>query len=173
MKSHDCHVFLQRLLSVGICGYLLKNISKSLTELGSFLKKSLLTNIKNLSVETTGSRYYHHYLQAWYDISACFLWHNDSLDNTSTTRSICLLSLCNIYVQNRAHPEGSIVETYIDVESLIFCNHEIHKIYKTFATLEKARTSPPEEVAQDDWLRMCDKWEDEVYQVRLSYGNVV
>ncbi|KAB1215980.1 hypothetical protein CJ030_MR4G023612 [Morella rubra] len=52
-------------------------------------------------------------------------------------------------------------------------NHEIHKIYKTFATLEKARTNPPEEVAQDDWLRMCDKWEDEVYQSLCLKNSII
>ncbi|XP_026437833.1 uncharacterized protein LOC113336056 [Papaver somniferum] len=38
MKSHDCHVFLQRILPVALRGFLPKNISSALVELGVFLR---------------------------------------------------------------------------------------------------------------------------------------
>lgn len=39
MKSHDCHIFLQRLLPLAICGYLRKEVCQPLIELGSFFKE--------------------------------------------------------------------------------------------------------------------------------------
>jgi hypothetical protein len=39
MKSHDCHVFLQRLLPVAICGYLTTEIRTTLIELSNFFKQ--------------------------------------------------------------------------------------------------------------------------------------
>ncbi|KAL0313401.1 UNVERIFIED_CONTAM: hypothetical protein Sradi_5739400, partial [Sesamum radiatum] len=38
LKSHDCHVLLQRLISVGIRGYLNKDVTKALFELGEFFR---------------------------------------------------------------------------------------------------------------------------------------
>ena len=38
LKSHDCHVLLQRLLLVGMHGYLKKDILTSLFELGDYFQ---------------------------------------------------------------------------------------------------------------------------------------
>ena len=38
LKSHDCHILLQRLLPIGIRGYLLKDVYVALVELGTFFK---------------------------------------------------------------------------------------------------------------------------------------
>ncbi|XP_035540218.1 uncharacterized protein LOC118344206 [Juglans regia] len=39
LKSHDCHVFLQRLLPIAVGGYLRTNIALALTELSTFFKE--------------------------------------------------------------------------------------------------------------------------------------
>ena len=39
MKSHDCHVFLHRLLPLAIRGMLRKDLCQALTELSSFFKE--------------------------------------------------------------------------------------------------------------------------------------
>lgn len=39
MKSHDCHVILQRLLSIGVCGLIPKEIYTTLFELGNFFQQ--------------------------------------------------------------------------------------------------------------------------------------
>ena len=38
LKSHDCHVLLQRLLPVGTRGYLRKDVYSAIVELGNFFK---------------------------------------------------------------------------------------------------------------------------------------
>lgn len=39
MKSHDCHVLLQRVLPIGMRGFVNKEISTTLFELGSFFQE--------------------------------------------------------------------------------------------------------------------------------------
>jgi hypothetical protein len=46
MKSHDCHVFLQRLLPVAIHGYLKPEIQTTLTELSTFFKQLCARTLK-------------------------------------------------------------------------------------------------------------------------------
>ena len=47
MKSHDCHVFMQRLLQVAFCELLRQNVWKVLIELSMFFKDLTSTIIKN------------------------------------------------------------------------------------------------------------------------------
>ena len=47
MKSHDCHVFMQRLLSIAFCELLSQNVWKELIELSMFFKDLTTTIIKN------------------------------------------------------------------------------------------------------------------------------
>lgn len=39
LKSHDCHVLVQRLLPIGMHGYLNKDISIALFELGNYFQE--------------------------------------------------------------------------------------------------------------------------------------
>ena len=47
MMSHDCHVFMQRLLSIAFYELLPQNVWKTLTELNMFFKDLTSTIIKN------------------------------------------------------------------------------------------------------------------------------
>ena len=47
MMSHDCHVFMQRLLSIAFCELLPQNVWNTLTELNMFFKDLTSTIIKN------------------------------------------------------------------------------------------------------------------------------
>ena len=47
MKSHDCHVFMQRLLLIAFRELLPQNVWKALTELSMFFKDLTSTIIKN------------------------------------------------------------------------------------------------------------------------------
>ena len=39
LKSHDCHVLLQRLLAIGLRPYLKDNVLGPIAEMGSFFQK--------------------------------------------------------------------------------------------------------------------------------------
>ena len=49
LKSHDCHVLLQRLLPIALRGYLQKDVSKTLIEMGLFFKE-LTSKTLNIDV---------------------------------------------------------------------------------------------------------------------------
>ena len=51
LKSHDCHVLLQRLLPIGIRGYLKKEVSDALTKLGHFFKQLCCKTLKVEEIE--------------------------------------------------------------------------------------------------------------------------
>ena len=51
LKSHDCHVLLQQLLPIGIHGYLKKEVSDALIELGHFFKQLCCKTLKVEEVE--------------------------------------------------------------------------------------------------------------------------
>ena len=51
LKSHDCHVPLQRLLPIGIRGYLKKEMSNALIEFGHFFKQLCCNTLKVEEVE--------------------------------------------------------------------------------------------------------------------------
>lgn len=51
LKSHDCHVLLQRLIPVSIRGYLTKEVNEVLFELGDFFKELCSKTLKEADVE--------------------------------------------------------------------------------------------------------------------------
>ena len=59
MKSHDCHVFPQRLLPVAICGYLSKDVRVAITELSLFFQGFMFTYIEFECLEAFRRRYWH------------------------------------------------------------------------------------------------------------------
>ncbi|KAB1212872.1 hypothetical protein CJ030_MR5G010172 [Morella rubra] len=50
--------------------------------------------------------------------------------------------------------------------------YHLHKLYKSYATKEKAMAHPPEEVAMPIWEKCCDLWETEAYK-RISQRNTI
>lgn len=51
LKSHDCHVLLQRLIPIGVRGYLTKEVNEVLFELGDFFKELCSKTLKEADVE--------------------------------------------------------------------------------------------------------------------------
>ena len=51
LKTHDCHILLQRLLPAGVRGYLRKEVSQALFKLGDFFKKLCSKTLKIEDIE--------------------------------------------------------------------------------------------------------------------------
>ncbi|VVA32237.1 PREDICTED: transposon [Prunus dulcis] len=109
LKSHDCHVLLQRLLPVGIRLYLPKRLEVDIVFILCKLEKI--------------------FPRAFFDVMvylAVYLPHEAKL--VGPVGYQCMYSIERMlgklrgYVRNRARPEGSIVEGYISNESLTFCS---------------------------------------------------
>ncbi|KAB1209490.1 hypothetical protein CJ030_MR6G028231 [Morella rubra] len=43
-------------------------------------------------------------------------------------------------------------------------HYELHEIYKSFLTSEEARQNPPEDLAAQVWIQLCDHWESEAHK---------
>ncbi|XP_042979992.1 uncharacterized protein LOC122310182 [Carya illinoinensis] len=151
MKSHDSHIFMQRLLPVVISGYLTSDVRQALTELSSFFKK-LCARALNIDVL--------HRLQtdislilcklemifppAFFDIMvhlAIHLPQEALLAGPVQYRWMYpferYLGKFKRYVKNMTRPEGSIAEAYIHVECLTFCSMYLHDIETTFTREER------------------------------------
>ncbi|KAI5335470.1 hypothetical protein L3X38_025603 [Prunus dulcis] len=114
LKSHDCHVLLQRLLPVGIQLYLPKRLEVDIVFILCKLEKI--------------------FPPAFFDVMVYLvvhLPHEAKLVGSVGYR--CMYSIERMlgklrgYVRNRAWPEGSIVKGYISNESLTFCSMYLYK----------------------------------------------
>ncbi|XP_075654732.1 uncharacterized protein LOC142624887 [Castanea sativa] len=127
LKSHDCHVLLQRILPIGLRGFAHKDISLVLFELGSFfqdlcsrtLKRSELGKLKERIVLIL-CKLERFFPPAFFDVMvhlAVHLPREAILGGPVQYRWMYPierhLEKLKRYISNRARPEGSIVEAYI------------------------------------------------------------
>ncbi|KAG8365833.1 hypothetical protein BUALT_Bualt17G0013000 [Buddleja alternifolia] len=57
LKTHDCHVLLQRLIPAGIRGYLRKDVTEALFELGEFFRTLCSKTLKEIRSSRVGRNY--------------------------------------------------------------------------------------------------------------------
>ncbi|XP_026452382.1 uncharacterized protein LOC113352830 [Papaver somniferum] len=146
MKSHDCHVFLQRILPVALRGFLPKNISSALVELGVFLKELCSKTLRlevlekmEKDVSVLLCKLEQIFPPAFFDIMVhliVHLPHEAILGGPVQYRWMYpierYLRTLKQYVRNKARPEGSIAEAYINNECLTFCSMYLHGIETRF-----------------------------------------
>ncbi|XP_012829657.1 PREDICTED: uncharacterized protein LOC105950835 [Erythranthe guttata] len=127
LKSHDCHVLLQRLLPVGLRGYLHKDILGVITELASFFRQlcsrklniAVLDDLEN-KIPVILSKLEMIFPPAFFDVMIHLAVHLAQEAKTGgPVHYIWMypieryLSSLKGMVRNRARPEGSIAEAYI------------------------------------------------------------
>ncbi|CAL2256785.1 unnamed protein product [Prunus armeniaca] len=101
LKSHDCHVFMQRLLPVGI-----RHLVKPIILLSRFFSQLTAKTLRKTDM-----------FQLRHDI----------------VQVLCkLLGELKKSVRNRAKPEGSIVEAWVQYESLTFCGMYLKDVETVF-----------------------------------------
>ncbi|KAL0448686.1 UNVERIFIED_CONTAM: hypothetical protein Slati_1425000 [Sesamum latifolium] len=134
LKSHDCHVLLQRLISVGIRGYLNKDVTESLFELGEFFRILCSKTLKVEDIEKIERniplilcKLEKIFSPAFFDVMvhlAVHLPQEAKIAGPVHSRWMYpierFLKSLKGYVHNKAHPEGSIAEGYIIKECLTF-----------------------------------------------------
>ncbi|CAH9079402.1 unnamed protein product [Cuscuta epithymum] len=146
MKSHDCHVLLQRLLPVGIRGSLKKEVTDVLAELGNFFQLLCCKKLKKSDLEKMGAdiclilcKLEMIYPPSFFDVMVhlCIHLPYEALIGGPVQfrwmypieRFLCGLKQS---VRNKAHPEGSIAEAYIAKESLTFCSMYLRGVETRF-----------------------------------------
>ncbi|WMV33085.1 hypothetical protein MTR67_026470 [Solanum verrucosum] len=136
LKSHDYHVLLQRVLPIALRGFLNKDVSLALIELGHFFQRLccktlrkddleqlerdiiiILCNLEMIFPPTFFDVMVHLAVhlprEAMYGGPVQYRWMY------KIERFLCKLKR---YVRNKARPEGSIAEGYIIDECLTFCS---------------------------------------------------
>ncbi|RVX00750.1 hypothetical protein CK203_026403 [Vitis vinifera] len=146
LKSHDCHVLLQRLLPIGIRKFLRKDISTTLIELSCFFQKLCAKSLRIQDLEILEHdivlilcKLERIFPPAFFDVMVHLLVH---LPHEAKLAGLVglrwmypierILSTYKSYVRNKAYPEGSIAEAYIVNESLTFCSQYLLGIETKF-----------------------------------------
>ncbi|XP_028060576.1 uncharacterized protein LOC114264176 [Camellia sinensis] len=136
LKSHDSHVLIQRLLPIGMRGYLNKEIGTTLFELGNFFKQLCSKTLRRSDLHKLDEQIVlilckleMLFPPAFFDVMvhlAIHLPREAMLGGPVQYRWMYpierLLGRLKGFVANKAHPEGSIAEAYISKECTTFCS---------------------------------------------------
>ncbi|KAI5328469.1 hypothetical protein L3X38_027866 [Prunus dulcis] len=152
LKSHDCHVFMQRLLPVGIRHLLPEDVVKPIMLLSRFFSQLTAKTLRKIDI-----------FQLRYDIVQVLCKFEMIFPPAFFTKEALLAGPVNyrwMYpierllrelkksVRNRAKPEGSIIEAWVQYESLTF--RGITAFYKIINMHAKTR-----QVKRLPELRIC------------------
>ncbi|XP_035549023.1 uncharacterized protein LOC108993538 isoform X1 [Juglans regia] len=151
LKSHDCHVFMQRLLPIAVGGYLRSDIALALIELSTFFKElcARTLDVNRLSqlqtdIITILCKLEMIFPPSFFDIMvhlAVHLPREAILGGPVQYRWMYpferYLGKFKRYVKNKARPEGSIAEAYIHTECLTFCSMYLQDIETKFTRMDR------------------------------------
>ncbi|KAH0754685.1 hypothetical protein KY290_024955 [Solanum tuberosum] len=146
LKSHDYHVLLQRLLPIAIRGFVNKDVSLALIELGHFFQRLCCKTLKRHDLEQLERdiviilcKLEIIFPPAFFDIMVHLDVHlpREAMYGGPVQyrwmykieRFLCKLKR---YVRNKARPDGSIAEGYIIDECLTFCSMYLTNIETRF-----------------------------------------
>ncbi|XP_073133332.1 uncharacterized protein [Henckelia pumila] len=151
LKSHDCHVLLQRLLPAGIRPYLNKEVRETIIELCNFFQQicAKTLNVSDLellekNVVLILCKLERIFPPAFFDIMVHLIIHLPR--ETMMGGPVFFIWMYAIeramgiykqYVHNRACPEESIVEAYIVNDTLNFCLMYFRDIETRYNRLER------------------------------------
>lgn len=146
LKTHDCHILLQRILPAGMRGFLDDDIYQAIAELGKFFRELCSKNL-NIDVLTRMKgeipiilcKLEKIFPPAFFDVMVHLAVH---LPEEAILRGPVhfgwmypierRLYTLKRYVRNMARPEGSIAEAYIAEESLTFCSKYLDDVETRF-----------------------------------------
>lgn len=163
MKSHDCHVFLQRLLPIAVADYLPEPIWHTLAELSMFFRKLcspmiLVSEMALLeaSIVQTICKLEKIFSPSFFDSMEHLMMH------LPYEAKVCgpvqytwmypferRMKVLKQYVKNPALPEGCIARAYLYSEITNFCDRYFAQEIEHFMT-STARNEVPYPIHQDD-----------------------
>ncbi|KAF7114861.1 hypothetical protein RHSIM_RhsimUnG0074200 [Rhododendron simsii] len=151
LKSHDCHVLLQRILPIGMRGYLNNEIGTALFEFGNFYQQLCSRTVKLSDLDKLQENIVLVLCKlekilppAFFDVMVHLSIHlprEVRLGGPVQYRWMYpierLLGVLKRFVTNKARPEGSIVEAYISKECTTFCSMYLDGIETEFNRVER------------------------------------
>ncbi|XP_042944188.1 uncharacterized protein LOC122278155 [Carya illinoinensis] len=159
LKSHDYHVFLQRLLPIAAGGFLRSDIVLALTKLNTFFKELCVRtlDVNRLSqlqtdIVTILCKLEMIFPPSFFDVMvhlAIHLSREAILGGPIQYRWMYsferYLRKFKLYVKNKARPEGSIAEAYIHSECLTFCSIYLNDVETKFNRADRNVDADEEE----------------------------
>ncbi|XP_042957921.1 uncharacterized protein LOC122293417 [Carya illinoinensis] len=159
LKSHDYHVFLQRLLPIVAGGFLRSDITLALIELSTFFKElcAQTLDVNRLSqlqtdIVTILCKLEMIFPPSFFDVMvhlAVHLPREAILGGPVQYRWMYpferYLGKFKRYVKNKARPEGSIAEAYIHTECLTFCSIYLKDVETKFNRADRNVDADEEE----------------------------
>jgi hypothetical protein len=146
LKTHDCHILLQRILPAAMRGFLDRDIYEAIAELGRFfrelcsrtLNKDVLVKMKK-EIPIILVKLEKIFPPAFFDVMIHLAVH---LPDEALLRGPVQygwmypierrLYTLKRYVRNRSRPEGSIAEAYIADECMTFCSKYMDDVETRF-----------------------------------------
>ena len=136
LKTHDCHILLQRILPAGLRGIMDKDIYEAVAELGNFFRELCCKTLKLTVLERLEKeipiilcKLEKIFPPAFFTVMVHLAVH---LPKEAMLRGPVQygwmypierrLLTCKHYVQNTARPKGSIAKAYVVDECLTFCS---------------------------------------------------
>jgi hypothetical protein len=146
LKTHSCHILLQRIIPAGLRGLVGKDVYEAVAELGTFFRELCSRNIridvlKRLKddIPLILCKLEKIFPPAFFDVMVHLAVH---LPDEALLRGPVQygwmypierrLGTLKNFVRNRARPEGSIAEAYVASESLTFCSRYMADIDSRF-----------------------------------------
>nr|GEX47181.1 hypothetical protein [Tanacetum cinerariifolium] len=157
LKSHDCHIMMQRLLPYGLQQYLPPDVAKPLIELCLFFKQVFSQSLMVFDMLKAQSKVIdilcnleliyppaffdimihlviHLHLEAIFDEPICPWWIYPFKRYMKKLKN---------YVRNKAKPEGSIAEGYVAEEALTFSSYYFWDVTTKFNRPNRNVDFPP------------------------------
>ncbi|GJY34618.1 hypothetical protein Tco_0419087 [Tanacetum coccineum] len=157
LKSHDCHIMMQRLLPYGLQQYLPDEVAKPIIELCSFFKQICSTTLMEDDMLKAQSKVVDIlcnleliYPPAFFDIMIHLVIHLplEALEGGPIRPRWMFpferfMKKLKGYVRNKAKPEGSIAEGYVAEEALTFSSHYFRDVTTKFNRPDRNVDPPP------------------------------
>ncbi|XP_062109573.1 uncharacterized protein LOC133821081 [Humulus lupulus] len=156
LKSHDCHVIMQRLLAVGVHKFLPESISTTITELCNFFKQLCSRTLNVSDMEKAKDdlivilcKMELIFPPAFFDIMIHLVLHLP--DEAILGGPVFMrwmypferyMKKLKNYVRNKARPEGSIAEGYVADEALTFCSMYFKGVETKFNQPDRNEDAP-------------------------------
>ncbi|GJV63144.1 hypothetical protein Tco_1473972 [Tanacetum coccineum] len=151
MKSHDCHIIMQRLLPYGVQQYLPKDISPAIIELCLFFKQICTRKLMQQDMEKAKEQLINImcsleqiYPPDFFDVMIHLVMHLPKeaiLGGPVYMRWMYpferYMKKLKNYVRNKAKPEGFIAEGYVAEEALTFCSYYLKGVETRFNRLDR------------------------------------
>ena len=157
LKTHSCHILLQRVIPAGLRGLVRKDVYEAITELGTFFMELCSRNrridvVKRLKKEISLilCKIEKIFPPAFFDVMVYLCVH---LPDEALLRGPVQygwmypierrLGTLKNFVRNKARPEGSIVEAYMASDTLTFCSRYVEDVDTRFNQDDDSGTERP------------------------------